>query len=692
MAFKNINIKVGASNGTQPAFGAVERGLQRLRGEMMRASRSNRSFMRGMTDNRRTIQQVGMQVSDFSVQVAGGQSAILAFTQNVPQVVQMFGAWGGAIAAVITVLGTLAFMLSRTGASFSEITDMLGLATEKVQFITNVFSKMGSLFLDTINALVNHFDVLIVTIGVAFVVSIVRADMASKGLMTSMIGLHGTTRMWAALSLGAAKATHIFANSLRFLRGAIISTGIGVLIVSAGYLIERMFALRDATESWGKTFSLTFGAAIEIIQRLPKFFAIATTSMTSSILKFIGSFKDTFEGFTDNVIGSTNLFVGAFIGAFAAIEIGAEQFGMKVANVGKRIGSAIIEGLESQINIAIDGINKLIEQINKIPNVTIDALGKVSFDKPIIEAADGIAETYERMSQAFKDGLNAEIIDSEKVKEQLGLIDQLGDFGHELASKWNNQLLKEMPAVQAMIEAFDSLNEKTFNIRDVLDKIGEGKPEDDEDGEGRGRGRGRSFREPNFRQRFAKYTPIVSGYKGQGDEWAEANKGLDRLMKTTDDLTQRIGQGFKDGIDDLIRSTEDWRALATGVLQDLGSTLISSVLDPLIEATSDWLQSVVGGAFKSMFSGSFGSGGGNVSSFEGGGFTGLGSRVGGVDGRGGKFAILHPNETVVDHTKGQSSGSGTNVTINVSGVTDVESFKNSQRQIVRDLRQALQGG
>jgi len=43
-------------------------------------------------------------------------------------------------------------------------------------------------------------------------------------------------------------------------------------------------------------------------------------------------------------------------------------------------------------------------------------------------------------------------------------------------------------------------------------------------------------------------------------------------------------------------------------------------------------------------------------SFDGGGFTGSGSRSGGLDGKGGFPAVLHPNETVVDHTKGQGMG------------------------------------
>ena len=43
-------------------------------------------------------------------------------------------------------------------------------------------------------------------------------------------------------------------------------------------------------------------------------------------------------------------------------------------------------------------------------------------------------------------------------------------------------------------------------------------------------------------------------------------------------------------------------------------------------------------------------------SFEGGGFTGRGARSGGIDGRGGFFSVLHPNESVIDHTKGQAGG------------------------------------
>lgn len=54
-------------------------------------------------------------------------------------------------------------------------------------------------------------------------------------------------------------------------------------------------------------------------------------------------------------------------------------------------------------------------------------------------------------------------------------------------------------------------------------------------------------------------------------------------------------------------------------------------------------------------------------SFAGGGYTGKGSRSGGLDGKGGFMAMLHPNETVIDHSKGQGGGA-TVVNFNINAI------------------------
>ena len=83
-------------------------------------------------------------------------------------------------------------------------------------------------------------------------------------------------------------------------------------------------------------------------------------------------------------------------------------------------------------------------------------------------------------------------------------------------------------------------------------------------------------------------------------------------------------------------------------------------------------------------------GGSIVPSFEGGGSTGSRPRAGGIDGRGGFLGILHGNESIDDHTKGQGTAP---VTINFNvQATDVDSFRRSQRQIERDLVGAVRRG
>jgi len=77
-------------------------------------------------------------------------------------------------------------------------------------------------------------------------------------------------------------------------------------------------------------------------------------------------------------------------------------------------------------------------------------------------------------------------------------------------------------------------------------------------------------------------------------------------------------------------------------------------------------------------------------SFEGGGFTGMGARAGGIDGRGGFPAVLHPNETVYDHTKGQ--GMGVNVSFNISTVNAQgfdELLYSRRGQIINMINQAV---
>ena len=78
-------------------------------------------------------------------------------------------------------------------------------------------------------------------------------------------------------------------------------------------------------------------------------------------------------------------------------------------------------------------------------------------------------------------------------------------------------------------------------------------------------------------------------------------------------------------------------------------------------------------------------------SFEGGGYTGMGARSGGIDGKGGFPAILHPNETIIDHTKGQSDRPVTvNFNITANDTSGFDQLLQSRRgQIIGIINQAV---
>ena len=78
-----------------------------------------------------------------------------------------------------------------------------------------------------------------------------------------------------------------------------------------------------------------------------------------------------------------------------------------------------------------------------------------------------------------------------------------------------------------------------------------------------------------------------------------------------------------------------------------------------------------------------------VPSFEGGGYTGNAPRSGGLDGRGGFMAMVHPRETIIDHTRAGGGGGGgvPNITIRTGEVLQMPD--GSQWVSMGDMEQAI---
>jgi len=150
-------------------------------------------------------------------------------------------------------------------------------------------------------------------------------------------------------------------------------------------------------------------------------------------------------------------------------------------------------------------------------------------------------------------------------------------------------------------------------------------------------------------------------------EFDESLKRTRQRMKPLQDAADMVGNSFErafmSAVDGSMSAKDAFRSMAVNIISELYRIFV-------VKKITGFISSFI--ADPAMFAGL--GGGGTVTRpmirpdrFEGGGYTGNGPRSGGLDGRGGFMAMLHPNETVVDHSRGNSGGEVVvNQTINVT--------------------------
>lgn len=193
----------------------------------------------------------------------------------------------------------------------------------------------------------------------------------------------------------------------------------------------------------------------------------------------------------------------------------------------------------------------------------------------------------------------------------------------------------------------------------------------------------------------ARLTDAIAMAQANGAS-EETIKYLEEELKLRGQLTDALVKVDKKRIEQQGAATDQTNEFAQQAARNIQSSLADFLFDPFADGADKMAQKFgqtiqrmaadaaaaqIGKAlFGDMGSGKTGGDSGLVGagmsalskvnwaalfSFDGGGSTGRGLRTGGVDGKGGFPAILHPNETVVDHTKGQRMG-GNNITIHVN--------------------------
>lgn len=371
------------------------------------------------------------------------------------------------------------------------------------------------------------------------------------------------TGMYVPAIVGATLSTAAWIYSLVTLRGALIATGIGALVVGAGLLIDFLLRLRSATGSWGEALSALGDLAAGVWE------GIKTSA--SSLSPALGAVWETIKA--------------GFYTMLAGIQTRWADFLHDVVGGMQNVG-AVVPGMEDMI-LAVHG-------------AAVTAGSGVHEFNSAAEAATAAAA-----------GLKGE-------------------------------------AASLATAGFDKARDALARLQGIMAQ--------------------------------------------NGDETTEAADAARDLTKELDNVAESAGGagGAAEKVKELTQAQKDAQTAAEQVERTFESTFVSfvtgakSAKNAIGELLGQLAKMAANAAFKGMFGGSkgfdilgsiFGGGGGGggitvpqnvlaaAASFDGGGYTGGGSRSGGLDGKGGFMAMLHPRETVVDHTKGQTMQGGDGRTI-----------------------------
>jgi hypothetical protein len=145
---------------------------------------------------------------------------------------------------------------------------------------------------------------------------------------------------------------------------------------------------------------------------------------------------------------------------------------------------------------------------------------------------------------------------------------------------------------------------------------------------------------------YSEYAAKISGALETQEKTQAAQKNFESLSSGIVQALRGQGDGIKGFVD-----------------QALNEFLRLQVVGPLLKSLFGGLGGGGGGG-GGDFLGQLGSFAASFISFEGGGSTGNGPRSGGLDGKGGYMALVHPKEQITDLTKGSDAGSSPTIIIN----------------------------
>lgn len=217
------------------------------------------------------VQNASFQLQDMTVQLQMGTAASIVLAQQLPQLMGGFGALGASLGLVV---GLSVPLIARLG-DMAEVSSAAEESLGRLASVMPSIASAGNLITSAMTTVAENLD------RIAFYAGAAAAVFAGR---------------YVAGLAAAAVATGSLSGALVVLRGAIMRTGFGVLIVGAGEMAYRFSQLVQGAGGFGEALDLLKEVGREAFERIVSAGQAAASGLTSVAYSIKAAFLDAFSG------------------------------------------------------------------------------------------------------------------------------------------------------------------------------------------------------------------------------------------------------------------------------------------------------------------------------------------------------------------------------------------------------------
>ncbi len=404
---------------------------------------------------------------------------------------------------------------------------------------------------------------------------------------------------WVAGLAAAALSVRGVATALVFLRGALIRTGIGALIVGAGELVYQFTRLASNVGGVGTAMALLSDVAAEVWGRIALSAASAWARVESGWAGAQAVIYDGLHSALAAVVGWGNSAVGTFQGAYDAIKAIWGALPQAIGDFAFQAANGLIDGVEAMLNAVVTRINRFIEGLNAALALLPDwATGTGGLQIGTLTPVDlgGIANPFagaaaaagSAAGEAFRAAMGKTHVEAPDLFGGMAGDARSRAAGYaEAAGILSDAASRPMTAWQALKAAITGTGadgEEALNrAGDAADALSEGF-----EGAGRSAGGAGAAAKKAAEEAATGWRAVTTSLADYARGAMDWGKGLGETLTSAFQSAESAFRTF------VTTGKLDFKSLVSSILADLATLAFrNSVLGPL----ADWLSTGLGGIF-----------------------------------------------------------------------------------------------